>query len=118
MRLWRRWRHGRRQKTLQEIVTRSRTESLILFGVTLALMVLVGYYIWANARTIDDLCDVAKNQRYTLVLAKNNTDAYLESPRGRGPGPGGLNDFIRQVSLPQLIDRLAHEQVPARCRGR
>lgn len=67
-----------------------------------------------NAATVKDLCAVARQQRRTLELNLENSLAYLESPAGQQPG--GLNDFIRGISLPQLRARLEAERVPPSCR--
>lgn len=69
-----------------------------------------------NAAKLEDLCQVARRQRRTLVLSYENSLDYLDSPTGREPG--GLNDYIRAFSLPQLKARIAVEKLPPTCRKR
>ena len=97
---------------------------LVVAAVALALLAAAGAVLYAvssnkgevdeSAATIEDLCDVARNQRHTLELQWKNTVRYLASPAG--DEQSGLNDFIRAISVPQLRARLKAEQVPENCR--
>lgn len=67
-----------------------------------------------NGATLDDLCEIARRQRRTLELSRDNSEQYLDSPAGTERT--ALNDFIRAISLPQLRARLEAETVPPSCR--
>lgn len=75
-----------------------------------------GRVIAGNGATVDDLCEIAQNQRDALEQQKSNSTLYLKSSAGKETTP--LNDFVRRISLPQLEARLKAEQVPDTCQKR
>lgn len=93
---------------------RFKVQTYVLYAICLGLLVGVSWLAVSNLNSITKLCQVAKNQRSTLELQKTNIDSYLKSEAGQEKNP--LNDYIKQISIPQLQQRLAREQIPRFCK--
>ena len=56
----------------------------------------------------DQFCDLIVKVHEDRQARLTNTTTYLDSPTGRAST--GLNDYIREISLPQLRDEVRRER--------